>query len=203
MDNGRFDPHFYDPRAERAKRPAAKPPAQIWVWLLALLGGVGGTLAAFYENSTQGVWVILLIVLLAPAIEEVCKPIAVILMIEKRPRWIRSRRQVVAMSMLGAVVFSALENLFYVFIKAPRTNFATYQAWMNFVVFRFTVCSGMHVLATAVFSVGLAKAWRRVRTGGGNFEIETCFRYYVAAVAIHAFYNTAAVLLTLFGVVRF
>ncbi len=189
-----MDPHFYDPRAERAARRSTRRPWRLWVWLIGLLGGVGGTLAAILEESTHGVW--LMVVLVGPAIEEICKPIAVVFLIYKRPDWLRSRGEVVAMSLLGAAVFATLENLVYVYVYAPSVG-------PGFAMFRFTVCTTLHLTATAVFAVGLAKMWRKARERGGGFDIDVCFRYYVAAVVIHAGYNITVTVLNRFGLLRF
>ena len=56
---------------------------------------------------------------------------------------------------------------------------------------------------TAVFGAGLAKMWRRIRDTGASFDIDVIFRYYVAAVAIHAAYNTTMVILHLTDVLKF
>jgi RsiW-degrading membrane proteinase PrsW (M82 family) len=161
------------------------------VYLLALLGGVAGTLAAVWEEWTRGVW--LLVVLVAPAIEEICKPIAIVLMLEKRPHWLRSGTEVVLLALVGSAVFSTLENVIYIYVYAPGEGLA-------FAVFRFTVCLGMHLIATAVFAVGLAKMWRTIRRTGRAFDIDYCFKYYVAAVVIHAAYNATVTILARTGV---
>jgi RsiW-degrading membrane proteinase PrsW (M82 family) len=166
-------------------KPPSRPPA-LAVYLLGVVGGLVGTVAAVYQEVLHGVW--LAVVLVGPAIEEACKPIGVILMLEKFPHWLRSRRQVLLMAALGALVFATLENLVYVHFYRPTGG-------PGFVAWRFTVCTGVHVAATAVFGAGLAKMWRRIRETGGSFDIDVIFRHYVAAVAIHAAYNTTVLIL--------
>lgn len=98
--------------------------------------------------------------------------------------------------MLGGLIFAVLENLLYVHVYHP-------DGGAGFAAYRYTVCTAMHVLASGVFGLGLAKVWRHIRQAGGSFDIDRCFRYYAAAVAIHAVYNTAALVLHLTGVLRF
>ncbi len=172
----------------------AKPPPLVWVTLLALVGGAAGVLGAMYKEATAAP--MLVIVLVGPAIEEIMKPIAVVFLLDKRPHWLRGPGHTLAMAVLGALVFATLENLMYIFVYAPQFG-AGYR------VYRFTVCTAMHVGATGVFAVGLGKMWRHIRDKGGHFDIDVCFRYYVAAVAIHAAYNTVAVILSATGVLRF
>ncbi len=176
----------------QASRP--RPPAAVWVYLLAICSGVVGILAAVYEEILHGSW--LGMVLVGPAIEEVCKVLGVILILETRAHWFRSRHQVVICAALGALVFATVENLLYVHLYHPSGGAA-------FVLWRYGVCTALHLTATTVFAVGLAKMWRHIRRTGGAFDIDLIFRYYVAAVAIHAIYNTSMLALALTGVLEF
>ena len=168
-----------------AGKPPSRPSA-VAIYLLAGVGGLAGTVAVVYQELLHGVWMV--VVLVGPAIEEACKPIGVILMLEKFPHWLRSRKQVLLLAVLGALVFATLENLVYVHFYHPTGG-------PGFVAFRYAVCTSVHVAATAVFGAGLAKMWRRIRQTGGSFDIDVIFRYYVAAVAIHAAYNTTVLIL--------
>jgi len=171
-----------------------KRPSLAWITLLALAGGVAGVAGAIYKEAFTSP--LLVAVLVGPAIEEIMKPIGVVFLLDKRPHWLRSGGHTLAMAVLGALVFATLENLTYVFVYAPQFG-AGYR------VFRFTVCTAMHLGATAVFGVGLGRMWRHIREKGGHFDIDVCFRYYVVAVAIHAGYNTLAMILTATGALRF
>lgn len=176
-----------------AAKPPSRPPA-VAIYLLGVVGGLAGTVAAIYQEFLHAFW--LVVVLVGPAIEEACKPIGVILILEKFPHWLRSRKQVLLMAVLGALVFATLENLIYVHVYHP-------EAGTRFVALRYAVCTSVHVAATAVFGAGLAKMWRRIRETGGSFDIDVIFRYYVGAVAIHAAYNTTVVILELTELLKF
>ena len=164
------------------------------MYLLGVLGGVAGCAAALYQEMRSGSW--LLVVLVAPAIEEVCKPIGVIFMLEKRPNWLRSAGQVFALTLLGALVFATCENVLYV-CRHYSSLGATFLAW------RFGVCTGVHLITSAIFGLGLVKMWKHIRRHGGHFDIDVCFGFYVAAVAVHAGYNSVVVILRLAGVLEF
>lgn len=170
-------------------------PAVPLVYLLGILGGVAGILAAIYQEMQYGGWM-LVVAVIAPAIEEVCKPIGVIFLLDKRPHWLRSSRQVVLTALLGAAVFATLENLLYIHVYHPSAS-------MEFVIYRYTVCTAMHISASLVFGVGLARMWRHIRSQGGHFDIDVCFRNYVIAVVIHAVYNSAVLVLHWTGLLRF
>lgn len=172
-----------------------RPPPVGLVYLLGLLGGVAGVPAAAFEEIHYGPS-LLVVALIGPAIEEICKPIGVVFMLDKRAHWLRSPTQVVLLTVLGAIVFATLENILYVHVGHPGGG-------AGFVVYRYTVCTAMHVVASTVFGLGLVRMWRHVRVHGGRFDIDVCFRYYVAAVAIHAGYNSTMILLGWTGVFRF
>lgn len=166
---------------------------KVIVYLLAIVGGVAGTAAAFYQNMAN---MSPLLLFVAPVVEELCKPIGLIIMLDKRPRWVDSRTEVVVLALLAAAVFATLENLLYIFVNAPGMG-------TGYAIFRFTVPTSMHLIATGVFAVGIGKGWERMRNHGGRFDIDVCFRYYLAAVVIHAAYNGVALLLVKLGVLKF
>jgi RsiW-degrading membrane proteinase PrsW (M82 family) len=181
-------------RRDTGPPPLAPRPPTIAIYLIAVLGGAAGTVAAIWEEGTRATW--LMAVLVAPAIEEICKPIAIVLLLDKRPHWLRRRSEVVVLAFLSAAVFATLENLLYVYSYVP-------DASPDFVLWRFTVCTALHLSASTVFGLGLAKMWQHQRTHGGRFDIDVCFRYYVVAVAVHAAYNATVMLLHITDVLVF
>ncbi len=174
-------------------------PAPALVALLAAVGSIGGLAAAVAENSLYAMRSLtagLLVVLVAPAIEEICKPIALVFLLDKRPHWLRGSVEIVVLAALSALIFATLENLYYIYLIAPGRG-------MGFVLWRLTICTGMHVCATTIFGLGLAKMWRHIGAHGGHFDIDVCFRYYVSAVAVHAGYNSLVLVLAVTGVLSF
>ena len=63
--------------------------------------------------------------------------------------------------------------------------------------------TAMHVTASAIFGVGLAKMWQRTSRRGGGFDIDVCVRYYIAAAVLHGAYNAVVIVLSLTGVLKF
>ena len=164
------------------------------VYLLGALGGIAGAGAAIWQNTAH--FAGLLTIFVAPVVEELCKPIGLIIMLDKRPHWLGSAREVVVVALISALVFATLENLLYIFVNAPGRGAA-------FAIFRFTVPTSMHLIATGIFAAGMAKTWRRMMAGGKRFDINICFRYYLAAVIVHAAYNGIVALLAVAGVINF
>ena len=175
---------------------AAPRPRVLLAYLVAMVGGVVGIPAAIMQElqGYSGLWLGAIVV--APLVEEVVKPVGVMFIMEKRFHWLRSRRQVVAMAALGAVVFATLENLMYIHV-AHRDPSAAFVAW------RYMVCTSMHVAASTVFGLGLARSWQRMRRTGGRFRIKGLLWPYLAAVALHAAYNATAMILQKTGALSF
>lgn len=169
------------------------------VWFIAIIGSVCGTGAAIFENSMAMfnplLW-IFLAVAVAPAVEEICKPLAIVFLLDKRPHWFRSRKEIVILAALSALVFASLENLLYIFVNNPGGS-------ANYVIYRLTVCTALHMTASTVFGFGLAKMWRHIQDKGGQFNIDVCFKYYAAAAIIHGLYNGSAMLMMWSGVLEF
>jgi RsiW-degrading membrane proteinase PrsW (M82 family) len=179
--------------------PRSGPPAALVVWIIAIVGSVGGIGAAILNNSTLAIDPmvgILVFVVAGPAVEEICKPLAIVFLLDKRPHWFRGSTEIVILAACSALVFATLENLLYIFVHNPGGP-------ASFVIYRLTVCTALHVTASTVFGLGLAKMWRRIRDKGGHFDIDICFKYYATAVIIHGVYNGSALILEWSGVLNF
>jgi RsiW-degrading membrane proteinase PrsW (M82 family) len=179
--------------------PRSRPPAALVVWIIAIVGSVGGIGAAILNNSALAIDPmvgILVFVVAGPAVEEICKPLAIVFLLDKRPHWFRGSTEIVILAACSALVFATLENLLYIFVHNPGGS-------ESFVFYRLTVCTALHVKASTVFGLGLAKMWRHIRDKGGHFDIDICFKYYVTAVIIHGVYNGSALILEWSGVLNF
>jgi len=174
-------------------RPLGPPPSRPIVYLIALLGGLGGIVTAFVDQVSGMSWAAIAV---APAIEELCKPIAVIFMLERRPHWLRTQMDIMAMSLLGALVFASIENVLYIFVY-HRDGGAAFIAW------RLIVCTTLHLAATAIMAVGLTGIFRTIQREGGGLRLDHSVRYYAAAVGIHVAYNVTVILLETAGILEF
>lgn len=189
-----------EPQCEQLQSPeknsVASRPTAAFVWMLALLGSIGGTVTAFFQNTAHSFTGILLVVVVAPAVEEICKPLGIVFLLDKRPKWLRSGREIVVLAMMSGFVFASLENLLYIFVNNPDGS-------LKFILWRLIVCTGMHVTCSTIFGVGLVKMWKHIQAKGGHFDIDVCFRYYVIAAVVHGSYNGLATIATLLGWLKF
>ena len=179
---------------------------------LALLGGVFAVLGAFIEEMRGGGGIFLAVVL-APVIEEVLKPIGVIWVLEKRPHYLLSRVHVVVLCVVGALVFATLENLLYIHVHWPLQQATAEQVEISgrgpgpepgaaetaqrasFIRFRFTACTALHVLASAIVGLGLGRQLIRMRREKSDFDLERSLSFLIAAIVLHGTYNATVFIL--------
>ena len=158
--------------------------------LWALSGGLFAILGAIFKESGLGGGP-LLVMLFAPAVEEVLKPSGVYYLLERRPQYLVSRFHVALLSMMGGIVFAAIENVIYLCVYVP-------EPVLGLIVWRWTVCLTMHAVCSFIVGLGLGKLLPGMRRGE-PFELENCFTWVIVAIVVHALYNTAVTFITAFG----
>ncbi len=162
--------------------------------LVAALGGLLGILGAAVEEFRSGGG-ILLIVAGAPVIEEALKPVGVYLLLTRWPGLLHGRLHTAALSALAGLTFGVVESLMYVnlYVDDPTPSYVTY---------RFTVTLGLHAGASFIAGLGINRSL--LDWAGGSAPFPRASRYFfVAAMALHAVYNTVATILSLAGVLDF
>ena len=163
-------------------------PATVSWAVVAGLVVVGGPLALYgvvMPNSTQMTWSLFMIVVFGPALEEVLKATAVLVVLERRPYLFQSAGQLMVALAASAACFATIENLLYlnVYIDEPKETLA---------VWRWTTCTALHIGATMVGGLGIQRMWRRSRKDFSKPRMEIAFPYLVAAVIVHGGYNLFA-----------
>ena len=127
-----------------------------------LVGGLLGVLGTFLTWTPLGMpfsGQILQSVLMAPPVEEVMKLAAAALLVERMPYLVRSRSQLLLVGLGSGLGFAVIENILYltVYINSPT---------LFLVLWRWIVCTALHVTCTYIAVCGLAKVWERtVREG--------------------------------------
>ncbi len=154
----------------------------------AIGGGFLASLGAFIEESLRAFPLVPFLV--APLIEEILKPIGVIVILESKPFWIKSKWQIFWLCVVGALIFSLLENLLYIYIYARDTN------TINFIIFRYTVCILVHLVSTGILAWGLMREYVSMINEERKFELENLLAYITVAVIVHGGYNFLAYLLS-------
>lgn len=156
--------------------------------LYAIVGSFFAILGAFVEEIIQGSPLILFVV--GPLIEEIFKPMGVIVLLESKPSYIKSKTQIFWLCVVAAVIFAFLENLVYIWWYVANA------LTIKLIAFRYTVCVVVHALSTSILSLGLIKEFDRAQKENEKFELENTLPYIVGAVGFHGAYNFVVYLLT-------
>lgn len=159
--------------------------------VLAVVGGVLGIIGAVIGELQSGA-LLLLPFVGAPVIEEGLKPAGVYIALLRWPGALSSRLFTAFLAGLGGLVFGLIEAIVYVTIYVSDA-----PDW--FVTYRFTLPLAMHTTASFVFGLGLTTGLIDWAAGRGPLPDRTR-NLYIAAVLIHAIFNTTALTLELSGV---
>lgn len=169
-------------------------PIESWLFtgVLVLCSGVFAVVGSFMSNfANMGLSSsveFVAIAVFAPVIEEVMKTALLLWGVEQKPYWFRSPTQLMIVGACSGLMFAAIENLLYfnVYIEDPR---------IGIILWRWTVCVGLHTTTTMIATIGLVKIWRRVMQTGKFARAEIGARYLFYAILLHAIYNGSLYLL--------
>ncbi|MCH7872214.1 MAG: PrsW family intramembrane metalloprotease, partial [Planctomycetes bacterium] len=153
-----------------------------------LVGGLLGVIGTFFTISPLGMpfgGKILQSVLMAPPVEEVMKLAAAALLVERMPYLVRSRSQLLLVGLGSGLGFAVIENILYltVYINSPS---------LFLVLWRWIVCTALHVTCTYIAVCGLAKVWERTVREGRPPRMSLAGGALITAIVIHGAYNAGA-----------
>jgi RsiW-degrading membrane proteinase PrsW (M82 family) len=161
--------------------------------LMALLGGVLGVFGAvLQELQSAGVAAPFIG---APIIEEALKPAGIYILLIVWPRALAGRVHTATLTAISGLCFGLIESYVYVTWYYPEGDSA-------YVLFRFTVPVMMHMIASCLVGFGLSRQLVDWAAGRAAFP-KSARNFYIAAVLLHASYNTAVVALDVAGVLEF
>jgi RsiW-degrading membrane proteinase PrsW (M82 family) len=155
--------------------------------IAALLGGpfaIIGALISGRAGALPGLYA----VVVAPVAEELLKQSGMTYVLEKQPYRVFSPLQFVFAAVVSGAVFAAIENVVYISMyTGGGTDVATLAT------FRWTVCTCVHVVCSAIASLGLVRAWRHHLAEQRPARLVDAFPYFLAAMVLHGAYNTWAI----------
>ena len=176
--------------------PRPGPLGLLFTIPVAIIGGIFGIVGAIVGELQPGsiLLVPLVPILAAPIIEEALKPVGVYLLAVRWPRLLLGRLHTGILGGLAGLTFGIIESLAYVWgANEPSDAFITY---------RFTIPLILHT--TCSFLVGLGIVRGAVSWATGENPLPKSSRnLYMAAVAIHATFNTLVIALSIAGVLEF
>ena len=155
--------------------------------LAALLGGPFAVVGALMSGQS-GWWGLLYACLMGPIAEELLKQSGMVMLLERRPWRLFSSWQFPFAAVVSALIFATLENVLYLHVYLRRLpNVETIMA------FRWTWCTGLHVVCSVVASLGLVRVYRRIRDENAPADLARAFPWFVVAIAMHAAWNLSAI----------
>jgi len=167
--------------------------------LLLLSAGPWGIVGALIAQTSAGglsFGGLLAVAVLAPVTEEIMKVAAALWVVEKRPFLFKSARQIILCAAAGGLVFATIENLLYLGFYNPGGG-PGYALW------RWIVCTALHVFCSTTAGVGLVKIWRDAIQNRHRPELAIGMPWFAAAMIVHGLYNTAVTLAETIGVLSF
>ncbi len=175
--------------------PAANSPEPIFdstcFCVTVAMGILGGLLAVpgvmlALRAAGHGSFFPFYIILIGPAVEELLKQSGMLFLLERRPWLLVKSWQFPLGAILGGLTFSVLENLIYqqVFLNDAPPDWRS-----RVMLYRWTVCTALHVLCSGISGFGLLVGWRQARRTGTGFQLKHALGYTGVAIAIHGGYN--------------
>jgi hypothetical protein len=155
-------------------------------FVICLAAGPLGIIGAFW-GAGQTMFSILAIVLFGPMIEEITKIMLPLFIVEKKPYLYFSSIQILVCTVCGGTFFAVIENLVYIHIYIDQPS-------VEIIVWRWTVCTAMHMVCSCIAGLGLIKIWHQVIHTLKRPKIETAYPYMLTAMCIHGIYNLAVVI---------
>jgi RsiW-degrading membrane proteinase PrsW (M82 family) len=119
-----------------------------------------------------------------PTAEEILKIAVIAMVVETRPWLVRHGYQIIVAAAVSALVFAAIENLFYLRIYYPEAN-GLLAAW------RWNIGSLLHISASMIASLGLVKIWRESQHDFSRPRFNRGLGYLIGAIVLHGGYNLA------------
>lgn len=184
----------YRGRASATGRPRSLAGAlagHLLALTLAVLGGVLGILGAGVQELRTG-GLILLPILGAPVIEEILKPSGIYILLVRWPRLLRGRLHTALLTAVSGLSFGLIEALVYLTVYVPDP-----PDW--FVTYRFTLPLALHTVASFIVGLGISRGlidW----AGRGDPLPKATRNLYIAAISLHAVFNTVGMVLYFSGV---
>lgn len=158
--------------------------------IAALAAGPFAVIGAFMSGG-QGLTQSIYVILFGPVIEELLKQSGMIYLLEKKPYRICTSAQFIVAALVAAFIFSAIENLIYIYIYFPKSHIENPE---QFALFRWIVCTSLHLTCSCIASFGLIRVWKMQLADGRAADLSKGFWYFFAAIMLHGLYNLWATL---------
>lgn len=161
----------------------------------AFLGGLFALAGAFLLHLLVPVdsgWGWLNTIVFGPVSEELLKASGAIYLLEKKPYRLHSGLLLTAVVLGSAFIFAVCENLLYVHVYV---DVAKLRNPTDFILFRWVAPTGLHLVCSAIASLGLIHIWRTQIQTGKTLDLDAAYPHFATAMAVHGGYNLLVSLL--------
>ena len=130
------------------------------------------------------------VIAMGPAVDEVLKLAATALIVEVRPYWIKRTEQIWVAALVSSIGFASVENAlsFALFVTAPS---------FDLILWRWLVCTGLHLTCTAIAVSGLTRAWQLADQESRAPQVSHALTPLVFAIIFHGLLNGLVAFLNL------
>lgn len=177
-----------------ARRHRDTPPGRRWgaVAAAAVVSGPFAVAAAMFQNSTSGAAMVLLVVAVAPLVEEIVKGAGALYLAEQRPWLVPAAWTLPAVTLVSGLVFASIENWWYleVLIDDPSPPIVRW---------RWVFGPLVHGTGSLLVGLGAARLWREAMRRAVRPPFEVAQPLIVAAAVFHGSYNFLALVLQATG----
>ncbi|MBL1215969.1 MAG: PrsW family intramembrane metalloprotease [Planctomycetes bacterium] len=177
-----------------SRKRAATTARQRWgaIAIAAVLSGPFAVAGAFMSSIDTSWYLLLAICVFGPLIEEMLKVGSVLYLVEQRPWLIPSRVSIVMTALISGLVFSVLENFWYLYVLFPEPT-------QDMVAWRWSVCVVLHTGCSTIAGLGVARIWITSHRTGTLPRIALGSPYLITAIVLHGLYNFSVTVLELSG----
>jgi len=195
-------------------RIATTPSVRTWWVTLGVVlaagpwGVVGALFGALFSGIGSGGWSLIAVSVIAPVTEEMMKIAVALWVVEKRPYLFRMPIQIVLAALAGGLAFACIENWMYIHVGAhsgPQVldiDQATAIS-INWVLWRWTVCTGLHATCSFLAGLGVARMWSRAMAQRTRPDIAHAAPWIIAAMVCHGLYNGVVTIAEMSGWLQF
>ncbi len=191
-------------------RIATTPSVRTW-WVtfgVVLAAGPWGVVGALFSGIGSAGWGLIAVAVIAPVTEEMMKIAVALWVVEKRPYLFRTPTQIVLAALAGGLAFACMENWIYLFVGAhsgPQVldiDQATVIS-IDWVLWRWLVCTGLHATCSFLAGLGLARMWSRAMAHRTRPDIAHAAPLIIAAMVCHGLYNGVVTIAEMIGWLKF
>lgn len=175
---------------EDRKRNASNLKAMLLLAAIVIAGGPFAVIGTFFS---QMIPTFLGPIIVGPTIEEIMKISLILLVVETKPYLVRRQDEIAFAAFAGALGFAFIENLLYLKVYIPNPT-------LEIEIWRWTICTLLHVTCTLVASRGVIAVWRATDEQKRAPTAQLMYRPVLLAIVIHGAYNA---IVTLAGIAGF